>query len=208
MTEKEKNTEDRIIEAAKEIFVAKGMEGARMQEIADRAGINKSLLHYYFRSKEKLFDHIFVQVAGKIGDMVGQVMTKDYSIEEKVRFFAYNYTELLSSNPFLPNFIISEITRNPQMLIERFSMANIEPSSFFEPLSAQLLKEGYEIPPQDFIINLLSLVIFPIVAKPILENKIFGGDSKAYQEFIDQRKVSIANFYLHALEAYKITNNQ
>ncbi|HAM99001.1 MAG TPA: TetR/AcrR family transcriptional regulator [Marinilabiliales bacterium] len=208
MTEKEKNTEDRIIEAAKEIFVAKGMEGARMQEIADRAGINKSLLHYYFRSKEKLFDYIFIQAAGKIGDMVGEIMTKEYSVEEKIRFFTLHYSELLQKNPFLPNFIISELTRNPEILLERFSQANIEPSKFFEPLRMQLLNEGYHISPQDFIVNLLSLVIFPIVAKPILENKIFGGDSKAYQEFIDQRKVSIANFYLHALEAYKITNNQ
>ncbi len=207
MTEKEKNTEDRIIEAAKEVFISKGMEGARMQEIADKAGINKSLLHYYFRSKEKLFDHIFIQAAGKIVEMLGKIMTQEYSIEEKVQFFTRHYTELLQQNPFLPNFIISELTRNPEILIEKFNQANIDPSKFYEPLQMQLTKEGYQISPQDFLVNLLSLVIFPIVAKPILENKVFGGNTNDYQMFIENRKNTIARFYMNALETYKNTNH-
>src|SRR5262245_51487236 len=57
---KDQPTEERIITAARKVFLSKGLAGARMQDIADEAGINKALLHYYFRSKEKLFDMIFM----------------------------------------------------------------------------------------------------------------------------------------------------
>ncbi len=55
------DTEEQILKAARKLFENKGFNGARMQEIADEAGINKSLLHYYFRSKEGLFDQIFLE---------------------------------------------------------------------------------------------------------------------------------------------------
>jgi TetR/AcrR family transcriptional regulator len=55
-------TERKILQAAREVFQRKGLYGARMQEIADAAGINKALLHYYFRNKDKLFDAIFSDV--------------------------------------------------------------------------------------------------------------------------------------------------
>ena len=61
MTSKDKNTELKILKAAKEVFIIKGFEGSRMQEIADTAGINKSLLHYYFRTKDNLFDQLPVK---------------------------------------------------------------------------------------------------------------------------------------------------
>ncbi len=203
MTEKEKHTEEKIVEAAKTVFIEKGMQGARMQEIADQAGINKSLLHYYFRSKEKLFDFIFNAVLGKIGSIIMQIMSDELSIKHKVSAFVEGYSELLLKNPFLPNFIINEVTRNPETIINRFKKSNIEPKQFFSPLKKQLQEEGYHIEPVDFIVNLLSLVIFPIVAKPVIESQLFEKDSKAYKQFIEQRKMSVVKFIMAGLEAYR-----
>lgn len=202
MTEKEKHTEDKIVEAAKTVFIEKGMQGARMQEIADQAGINKSLLHYYFRTKEKLFDFIFNAVLGKIGNIIGKIMNEDLSIEEKVSAFVVGYSDLLLKNPFLPNFIINEVTRNPEAIINRFKKSNIEPKQFFGPLKKQLLDEGYRIEPADFIVNLLSLVIFPIVTKPLIESQLFEKDNKAYKQFIEERKTSVVKFIMAGLKAY------
>jgi AcrR family transcriptional regulator len=202
MTEKEKHTEDKIVAAAKTVFIEKGMQGARMQEIADQAGINKSLLHYYFRTKEKLFDFIFNAVLGKIGSIIGKIMNEDLTIEEKVSAFVEGYSDLLLKNPFLPNFIINEITRNPEAIITRFKKSNIEPQQFFGPLKKQLLDEGYHIEPADFIVNLLSLVIFPIVAKPVIESQLFEKDNKAYKQFINERKTSVVKFIMAGLKAY------
>lgn len=203
MTNKEKQTEEKIAEAAREVFVEKGMAGARMQEIADKAGINKSLLHYYFRSKEKLFDFVFAKIMKKIGNMLGKVMEEGVSIEDKIKNFVDTYIDLLSKNPFLPNFIFGEITRNPDGLIKRFTNARIEPDLLLEPLQKHLNKEGYNIHPHDFILNLLSMVIFPVVARPIIERVLFKGDHNAYKQYLLTRKVSIVDFAMKALKGYK-----
>lgn len=203
MTDKEKQTEEKIMDAAKEVFIEKGMAGARMQEIADKAGINKSLLHYYFRSKEKLFSFIFSKIATRISGMLEGIMKEGVPIETKVKEFTGNYIDMLMKNPFLPNFIINEMSRDPKALADKFTSANIEPRRFFEPLKNQLEKEGYSIHPHDFVINLLSLVIFPVVGRPIIEQKIFDGNSKAYKAYLKSRKESVVEFVMHALQGYK-----
>ncbi len=204
MTTKEKHTEDKIAEAAREVFVEKGMAGARMQEIANKAGINKSLLHYYFRSKEKLFSFVFQKLMDRIGNMLGNIMQEGVSIEDKVKGFVETYIDILLKNTFLPNFILNEITRNPDAIISVFSKANIEPQKFFEPLKKQLTAEGYKIHTHDFVINILSLIIFPVAARPMLEQILFNGDKKAYKDYIKTRKESIVKYVMSALNGYKI----
>jgi TetR/AcrR family transcriptional regulator len=203
MTEKELLTEEKIAEAAREVFIEKGMDGARMQEIADKAGINKSLLHYYFRTKEKLFAFIFSKLIHRIGNKLGNLMEEGVSIEDKVTGFVDLYIDILLKNPFIPNFILNEVTRNPDAIFEGFAAAKIEPQKFFAPLKKQLESEGYTIEPQDFVINTLSMVIFPIVGRPIIEHLIFEGDKKAYKDYILSRKKSIVQFVMFALEGYK-----
>jgi AcrR family transcriptional regulator len=203
MTEKEQLTEEKIAEAAREVFIEKGMDGARMQEIADKAGINKSLLHYYFRTKEKLFAFIFSKLIHRIGGMLVNIMQEGVSIENKVKGFVDLYIDILLKNPFLPNFILNEVTRNPETIFEGFAAANIDPQKFFVPLENQLKAEGYAIDPRDFVINTLSMVIFPIVGRPILERIVFEGDKKAYKDYILSRKESIVKFVMSALQGYK-----
>ncbi len=203
MTNKEKHTEEKIAEAAREVFIEKGMAGARMQEIAGKAGINKSLLHYYFRSKEKLFGFVFQKLMSRIGNMLGNIMQDGVTIENKVKGFVETYIDILLKNPFLPNFILNEITRNPNTIISVFSNANINPHVFFEPLSKQLKKEGYTIHPHDFVINTLALIIFPVAARPLFEQILFDGDKKAYKNYIKTRKESIVVYVMNALNGYK-----
>ena len=81
------NTEAQILKAAREVFIAKGLDGARMQEIADHAGINKALLHYYFRTKEKLFEAVFREVASNLFPAMKQVLSAELGIKEKITFF-------------------------------------------------------------------------------------------------------------------------
>ena len=110
------STEERILEAAKKVFIRKGMYGARMQEIADEAGINKALLHYYFRSKNKLFEAIFQEAFHEFVPNAFGILKSDMPFEEKIRLFVSNYIDLISTNPFLPIFIINEINQNPDRL--------------------------------------------------------------------------------------------
>lgn len=118
MAEKKFNqdTEKKILEAAKEVFQQKGMDGARMQEIANAAGINKAMLHYYFRSKQLLFEAVFKNAFSLLSPQLNKVLNDDSSIEEKVKSFTHNYISFMKKHPYLPNFIIQESNRNPAFL--------------------------------------------------------------------------------------------
>ena len=83
MSEAEQNTEQKILDAAKEVFQKKGMTGARMQEIADKAGINKALLHYYYRTKEKLFEKAFEAAFSLFYPKVKKMLISDKTVLEK-----------------------------------------------------------------------------------------------------------------------------
>jgi len=204
MTEKETQTEDKIIEAARAVFIEKGMAGARMQEIADKANINKSLLHYYFRSKEKLFDAVFAEVIGEIGGMFGIMMKQDVSIDDKLKLFVSTYIDVIQQNPFLPNFILTEIARDPEGLINRVKPPGVDITIFLDPINKQLKAEGYSIKALDFIINLLSMVIFPLAVKPVLQRLLFQSDEETYKVYMNSRKESVVTFIMNALSGYKI----
>lgn len=203
MTQTEKQTEDKITEAAREVFIEKGMAGARMQEIADRAGINKSLLHYYFRSKEKLFNFIFIKIISKIGTAFVSFNDPNLSIEDKIRLFVNTYIDVLTKNPFLPNFIFNEVTRNPDIIFDRFKEANIDPQKILTPIQIQLKNEGYNIEVADVILNLVSIIIFPIAARPVVCRLLFDGDKDAYDKFLQLRKENAVIFMMAALEGYR-----
>ena len=109
---KDKNTEERILKAARTVFIEKGYYGARMQEIADKAEINKAMLHYYFRDKEKLFYRIFEKVFQEFFPMITDIIDSEKKIEYKIREICNNYVSLFQKNPYIPLFILSEISRN------------------------------------------------------------------------------------------------
>src|ERR1700761_3412710 len=102
------NTENQIFEAALKVFHKKGLAGARMQEIADEAGINKSMLHYYFRSKEQLFSQVFLQSFKKFMGSVLPILNEPNTWEEKIPLVIDHYVNVLQSNPDLPLFVINE----------------------------------------------------------------------------------------------------
>ena len=126
MTENDKLTEERIFEAATDVFVDKGMDGARMQDIASHAGINKALLHYYYRTKEQLFNAVFEMIAKKIFKKFAPVFDENLSLEEKIRFFFREHITFLQENPKLPAFILNEINRNPARIKKLLKNINFE----------------------------------------------------------------------------------
>ncbi|MCC7466595.1 MAG: TetR/AcrR family transcriptional regulator, partial [Saprospiraceae bacterium] len=113
------STEQRIFEAAHEVFTQKGMDGAKMQEIADKAGINKALLHYYYRSKEKLYEAVVKAIMAKAVPNVRKVLESDLPLEEKITRFIDFYIGLISRNTFIPLFIISESNKHPDRFFEQ-----------------------------------------------------------------------------------------
>lgn len=195
------NTEERILKAAKSVFHRKGMYGARMQEIADEAGINKAMLHYYFRNKENLFKAVFRDAVEKIFINVSKFLESEGTIDESIKNFVENYIDIMIENIYLPPFILNEINQNPEKLSEFFK-------PLLESLPVQLikkiLKETSEnkikpIDPRDFIINIISLCIFPAIAKPIVK-ELFNMDDEKFIEFLKNRKKSIPEFIINSIK--------
>lgn len=197
---KKDNTEEKILNAAQTVFIRKGMDGARMQEIADEAGINKALLHYYFRTKEKLFNAIFKTVFSRIFPNLMTMVHSDLPLEEKLGVFIDKYIDLLQKNPFLPTFILKEMNRNPEFLATIIKGNGVNPNEIFSMFEKEMnAGKIRKMDPRDLLVNMLGLSIFPIAAGPLLSIMFFENDKIAYNEFIEKRKITIKEFILNSI---------
>lgn len=200
MNLKKTNTEKLIINAARDVFFRKGYDGTRMQEIADNAGINKALLHYYFRSKDKLFEAIFEDALKKLIPNIVENMTSDMNFEDKIRKFVESYIEILLEVPQIPIFILNELNRNPDRIISVFKKIGLKPELIIESFKKDTdAKRIRAINPSHLIVNIVSLCVFPFAAKPIIQ-KIFLQDSpKAFYNFLNERKTEVSDFIINSL---------
>lgn len=198
---KDKQTEKRILESAKKIFHRKGFSGTRMQEIADNAGINKAMLHYYFRNKQKLFDAIFIEGVEKIFPKIKELLSVQMPLFEKIRFFVKSYITLLQENYYLPNFIINEVNQNPNLLVELISKSKafILEKFYSDVVEAKKKNLIIDVDFPMLVTNIVSLCIFPILAKPFL-TVVLGLNENEYQEFIEKRKTEVAEFIIKAIK--------
>lgn len=202
------DTEQQILEAARTVFLRQGTAGARMQEIAREAGVNQALLHYYFRSKERLSAAVFQQIASRIFPALVQTLGADVSIDEKIDGLVGVYLDNLSQNPFVPGYLISELHHHPERVQQLLAGAiGADPQTVLLPLLKKLKKQIDErvragtmrrIQPQQLVINLISLCIFPFAARPML-SIAFGLDDPAFARFIGQRRRELPDFVRNAL---------
>lgn len=206
---RDEDTEKRILEAACRVFIRRGTAGARMQEIAREAGVNQALLHYYFRSKERLSVAVFGLVAGKMFPALVQLLGSDISLDEKIEEMVGLYLRNLSRSPFIPGYLISEMHHHPERLPQLMKTSlGTDPSSIvagvFAKLGSQINGEVAAgrmrpITPQAFAVNLISLCIFPFAARPML-SFMFGMNDDAFDEFIEQRITTLPDLYRRALQ--------
>lgn len=202
MKEEQKQTEQKIFESAVEVFEEKGMDGARMQDIADRAGINKSLLHYYYRSKEKLFNAVFELIATRMFKQFVGIFEGEDPFEEKIRNFFQTHISFLAKNKNLPIFFLNEIHKNPERLQNIISKISVLPA--YQNLYAQYMKEVEEgkwvkVDLEQLVINTIALSVFPFAARPLIEGILMQTGS-SFEAFIEERKTAAADFVLNALK--------
>ncbi len=196
MQNKEQNTEEKIITAAKEIFIEKGLQGARMQEIADQAKINKALLHYYFRSKEKLFDAVFEASINDLFPKLSSKIDPSKSLDEVMAGIVSFYNKFLIENPFIPQFIFHEIWQHPEKLARFIREQNNFISNINEltkPIELGEIKTEYKS--QHFIANILGMCIFPYLSRPIFQRLFFENQEDDYDQFLSERTEVILNVF-------------
>lgn len=197
----EPGTERKILEAAGKVFMKKGRLGASMQDIADEAGINRTLLHYYFRNKEKLFDTIFSKVLASAFPTMVAAFASNRPFMEKVRMFVDTWTDLLNENPYLPVFIIQEISLNPDRLAGFIQHVGLDPDATLKGIAKELESYGMVgMDPRHMIANLLGMVLFPYIGRPLFRKVAFGDDEQAYEQFLEDRKKQIPRFISLAMQ--------
>jgi AcrR family transcriptional regulator len=202
MTENDRQTEEKIFEAATDVFIDRGMDGARMQDIADHAGINKSLLHYYYRTKDHLFNAVFEKIAGQMFKKFAPVLDENLSLEEKIRFFFREHIAFMQKNPRLPSFILNEIHRNPDRI--RKLIQSIDINKLWTTLEAQHREElkKYNINKENlpqFMTTVAGMSVFPFAAKPIISS-IMEKMGYNFDEYIEERKEYAADFVINSIK--------
>lgn len=202
------DTEARILEAARQVFLRRGTSGARMADIADHAGVNQALLHYYFRNKARLAEAVFQRAARDLFPAVVETLMSDAALGEKVRRVVDIELSTLLRHPFLPGYILSELNHHPERVEQFIEMTvglridEVAPR-LFGRLGGQIEAavdsgEIRPIAPEQFVINLLSLCIFPFAARPMI-TAITGMDDDGFRAMIERRKTELPEFFLQGL---------
>jgi TetR/AcrR family transcriptional regulator len=207
-TRSTEETEQRILDAAHAVFVRSGTAGARTLEIAKEAGVNPALLHYYFRSKERLAEAVFRRAAGQLLPAVIRILASDATLENKVEQVVQVELEFLSKAPYLPAYILSELAHHPDRAPQLIAAVTGEvPVALGTQVHAVLAKQiearvrertMHPISPDQFAVNLLALCVFPFAARPLFM-ALFGIDQKGFEQFIERRRHELAPFFLRAL---------
>ncbi|MEQ8705370.1 MAG: TetR/AcrR family transcriptional regulator [Phaeodactylibacter sp.] len=197
----EPSTEQKILEAAREVFMTKGFAAARMQEIADRAEINKGLLHYYYRSKNKLFRAVFDEAFAKFSAGINQVFEAEIPLFEKIEQFVDRYISLLMQNPEMPGFVISELNQKGEAFAQELLSRQAKPNPL--PFIMQVQQEVaagniQPVNPVGLVMNLLSLCVFPFLARPMFQG-MMQIDQATYDEMMEARKREVAAFVIRSI---------
>ncbi len=199
---KDTNTEEKILNAARQVFIEKGLSGARMQDIADKAEINKAMLHYYFKNKEMLFKLIFQETAGKLFPHFEKLMDSDLNFFDKIRSIVASYIDVIIQNPYIPLFVMNEMNKNPEIGMKTFFEAQ-KPG--FVKKFRQAIENSIEmgliepINPIHLIMNMFSMCAFPFIAKPMIKI-LTGVEEEQFRNLMEQRKVLVAEFIINSIK--------
>ncbi|NDW18251.1 TetR/AcrR family transcriptional regulator [Dysgonomonas sp. 216] len=205
MSTKEKNNEQLILEAAEAVFLEKGYDKAKTTEIAKRAGVTHAMLHYYFRTKENLFDMIFRQKSEMMSKVLLISFEQDLPFLEKVKKGIENHFDAIASNFRLPGFVFREILDNPERR-EKF-LKVVSPKAlavltkFKDEMDIEVAKGSIRpIEAYDLIMNIMSLNIFVFIISPMAKELLNMNDDDKFKAYLQHRKAMNVELILSHLK--------
>ena len=182
-------TEQKIIASAEKLFYQKGKAGTSMQDIADDAGINRTLLNYYFRSKDQLFEAVFRNALSIFVPTLAGLLQSEKSFKEIVPGLVETIIDTMLENPQIPIFVLQELSSNPDRMPQVIREMGVDPAMAAKKMAEEKHNaHGVGMDPMQVIMNLISLCLFPFVARPVVTEVLYGGDNEAYIEAMKQRK--------------------
>ena len=194
----ELSTPEKIKEAARKLFSEKGYGRTTTRDIANEASVNLALVNYHFRSKEDLFKSIMLEVVSGFAGQMEVLLNDDHTFEEKVELLVANYINLITQQPDLPLFMLSELRNHPQQLAKHLDIGRIfREASFFKELQERIPES---IHPVHYFMNILSMTVFPFVAKPLL-SVVAGLNNDQYIDLMQERKKLIPQWIMATLKS-------
>jgi len=197
-----KTKEQIILEVARVQFVKNGYAATRTEEIAQEAGVTKAMVHYYFRTKERLFDeivrHIFANSLSKLAKSINQKLP----IWEKIELIVDSYIEILLEEPDIPFFIMYELSQKRESFVaelqkRRDQLPDI--AGFLSQIQEEIDQENWHpMPAPQILLNIMSMTIFPFIAKPIF-NTVLELPEPVFEQMMRERKPFIMSFLKQAL---------
>lgn len=182
--------EVKIIEAANKVFLKKGIQGTTMGQIADEAGISRTSLNYYFRSKKHLVIHVVNGLENKIAPAVSSLINnEELTILEKIQLFVDEYLSLISKYPMIPNFIFSELSQDPEWFFQALRQRDLDFEKFIIQMDKEISKgQINSFTMEELFVNVFGLCAFPVLIKPILMEFFFQNNKEEIDKFMDLRK--------------------
>lgn len=200
----EQTTEESIITVAEQLFLEKGFKQTSTTEIAKAVGCNQALIHYYFRTKENLFNVIFEHKFRQLFKGIFEIKNfSNISFEDKIRLIMEKHFDILNKNPKIPSLILNELSRQPEQLNILKEKLHALPEQLFADLNKELqeeIRQGKIRPINlfDLIASMISLNAAMFVMMPVLEN-IFQWDETKKKNMIQHRRAENVDFVLHSL---------
>lgn len=202
-TEELQDMEVRIIEAAKRVFVRKGYEATKMGDIALEVGISRTAMHYYFRTKEMLFDAIFEQLMDALLPNIGLIVDEPTTCLEKIPKIVEQYMAMLQANQLFPIFVVNEFNRDPEHLYRTIlkDPARIEPLLRLQKQLREEMERGLlkKMPLIYTASTLLGLIVFPMLLRNPLTSAFMDGDPRKFEAFLSERKTFIIETMIRLL---------
>ncbi|MBP5296425.1 MAG: TetR/AcrR family transcriptional regulator [Bacteriovoracaceae bacterium] len=209
LKEGENQIEEEILRSAREVFLSKGPQLATMQEIADKAGIGRTGLHYYYHKKEDLFRAIAGQTMEQMLPDLSQILQREMKLVDKLELVIDTYLKLFLRDPLLPRFMIYEFQRDPHSVVSLLRCYGQGISSCFHQIEEQM-REEFKIE-QDALAHLFvtiyGLIILPFLTKDALEEVFFAGQEETFKQFILRQKAIVMRM-LRGLENINTSENE
>jgi TetR/AcrR family transcriptional regulator len=191
MSVKDCKTEQHIKDTAKRIFLKEGKMLATTQDIADAAHVNRTLLHYYFRSRDVLFNMVFKEALTKLRERIHEVLGSDVAFRQKINNLVNVFYEELTESPYLETFVALQLNQAPEKYGELFTNlpgGKERVKKFLKEIQHEMEKGTIpEMKPINYFINLFALMAYPFVARPIYTN-MFDLTDAAYNKILPERK--------------------
>ena len=195
--------EQKILAVAEKLFLQNGYELTSTTWIAKEAGRNQALVHYYFRTKERLFNTIFGDKMKKVLRQLLSLETGEGSFEDKITRMVGVHFDVVRDNPSMPLFVINEFTRNPGRFDDLIRELGDLPAKTFAAFRQDIQREIEagrirEVAVIDLILNIISLNVFLFTVKPIF-GRVWNLEDKEIEQLLDTRKQEIVKTVLLSL---------